>query len=150
VAGEGTTFTVNNGGSVTMIAGSRIFYLPGTTVQSGGYMLGKIAPGGPFCGSLPPPSFLSSSGNPEEDAESAFSIYPNPTTGRFRIDLKAPVEGSPVQVELYGMLGNILYTGTIDSAPSFELSLDDQPSGVYVVRLVQGGAMSTKRIIKVK
>ncbi|MEI7727628.1 MAG: hypothetical protein WCK09_21145, partial [Bacteroidota bacterium] len=54
VAGGGTTFTISDGGQATMIAGQNILYLPGTTVVSGGYMLGKIAPNGPYCGQQAP------------------------------------------------------------------------------------------------
>ena len=49
VAGGLNSFTVQSGGSVTMIAGVSIDYLPGTTVISGGYIHGYIAPAGPYC-----------------------------------------------------------------------------------------------------
>jgi hypothetical protein len=49
VAGNGTTFFVENGGTVYFTAGLKISYLPGTSVVSGGRMTGKITPTGPWC-----------------------------------------------------------------------------------------------------
>lgn len=89
VAGSGTSFLIQNGGSATMIAGQNILFYPGTTVQPGGYLLGYIAPGGPFCGGVIPSAPEVIAGE-EEIAGSAvspaFKIYPNPTTGIFTLE----------------------------------------------------------------
>ncbi|MEI6435259.1 MAG: right-handed parallel beta-helix repeat-containing protein, partial [Bacteroidota bacterium] len=50
VAGGGNTFTVANGGSITMIAGHSIIILPTTTVHSGGFMHAYITTTNNFCG----------------------------------------------------------------------------------------------------
>jgi len=49
VSGTGDTFTVQAGGSATMITGQNIVYLPGTTLDSGGYMHGYITITGNYC-----------------------------------------------------------------------------------------------------
>jgi PKD repeat protein len=49
VAGGGSVFQVQAGGSATFIAGQNIRYLPGTRVFSGGYMHGYITTNGQYC-----------------------------------------------------------------------------------------------------
>jgi hypothetical protein len=48
-AGGGTTFTVQSGGTGTLIAGQNILMLPGTLLQSGSIVLGKITTDGTYC-----------------------------------------------------------------------------------------------------
>ncbi|MBP6872842.1 MAG: C39 family peptidase [Bacteroidales bacterium] len=48
-AGGGTTFTVQSGGTATLIAGQNILMLPGTLLQSGSSVLGKITTNGTYC-----------------------------------------------------------------------------------------------------
>jgi hypothetical protein len=94
VAGGGSTFVVEPGGSAVMIAGVKISYLYGTTVQPGGYMHGYITTTGSYCGSLPPAmvaAVVTGVTGPEEvqplavPQDGRFFIYPNPTTGRFTL-----------------------------------------------------------------
>ncbi|MCX6303704.1 MAG: hypothetical protein NT040_01930, partial [Bacteroidetes bacterium] len=53
VAGGANTFLVQNGGQATFIAGQMISFLPGTKVETGGYLLGTITTTGQYCGALP-------------------------------------------------------------------------------------------------
>ena len=53
-AGSSTTFTVQSGGESTLIAGQNILMLPGTMMQSGGYVMAKITTIGQYCSSEPP------------------------------------------------------------------------------------------------
>lgn len=48
-AGSGTTFIVQSGGDVSLIAGSSVLMLPGTLIQSGAYLLGSITTNGSYC-----------------------------------------------------------------------------------------------------
>ncbi len=113
VAGGGTTFIVENGGIVTMIAGHSIDYLTGTRVYAGGYMHGKIAPAGPYCGAKSA-SFVSSAAETIEKPiipdKLNFRVYPNPTNGKFRLVLTGEMQTEPMQVEIYGMRGELVLT----------------------------------------
>ena len=88
VAGMDSTFTVQAGGSATMIAGQNIVYLPGTKVDSGGYMHGYIStefctnPSYPVAGNPQGAADVTASLNEATDATRVI-IYPNPTTGMF-------------------------------------------------------------------
>ena len=151
VAGSGTTFIVQTGGSATMIAGHNIFYYPGTTVQPGGYMHGYIAPAGPWCG-VQPPSMVSivtgTDENPLFATQAIFKIYPNPTTGNFTVEQTGEKIYDKVKVEVYSMIGGRVFTGEMTGERKQMFSLEDVPVGVYFIRLLAGDKPETVKIIK--
>ena len=55
VADNGTTFEVEAGGNVTLIAGMQISLLPGTHVFEGGYLHGYITTTSEYCGQMAAP-----------------------------------------------------------------------------------------------
>ncbi|MEI7982717.1 MAG: T9SS type A sorting domain-containing protein, partial [Bacteroidota bacterium] len=153
VAGNETTFTVQNGGSATMIAGQNILYLPNTTVQSGGYMWGYIAPSGPYCVNPSIPVVVNEEKIIEatksvSKEQSSIKIYPNPTTGNFILELPLDIQTEKVQVEVYGIWGKKVLTTTLNGERKHEFSLSDKPTGVYFIRLVSGDKTETLKIIK--
>jgi hypothetical protein len=151
VAGNGVTFTVENGGIATMIAGQKISYLSGTTVQSGGYMWGYITPDGQYCGTKASsvPAVLTGAEKPAMVAEKAtFKIYPNPTTGNFILELSREISDDKVTVNAYGMFGEVVLTKTLYDEVTHEFSLSDRPSGVYFIRVITGDKSETVKIIK--
>jgi uncharacterized protein (TIGR02145 family) len=84
-AGFGTTFIVESGTSVTMIAGNSIQFLPGTSLHLGSSLNGSVKPSGPFCYGLNPVPvsvFISASENPvcEGETVSFWATVLNPGT----------------------------------------------------------------------
>ena len=150
VAGNGTTFTVQNGGSATMIAGHSILYLPGTTVQYGGYMLGYIAPNGPFCVTPSMPAVVEQEQEslPVALEKSFFKVYPNPTTGNFILELTGEALVDRVKVDVYGSWGEKVLTAQLSGERKHEFSLSDRPEGVYFIRVITGDKAKTVKIIK--
>ncbi len=148
VAGNGHSFTVADGGNVILIAGQNILLLPGTTVQPGGYMSGVIAPSGPFC----PVQSRPLAGPGKEVSLSSDSpelrVYPNPTAGTFVLLWKGVVPGEPGLLDIYNMQGvKVLHRETGRSALP-EVSLADQPSGVYLVRVSIGSFTGSVRVVR--
>ncbi len=152
VAGGGTFFTVESGGSATMIAGQSIHYLPGTHIQNGGYLHGYITTTGQYCESLPPDNLI-----PEEPEEflpahsedhSFFKIYPNPTTGNFIIELNDENSMDKLYVTAYGMHGNIIFREEFTGGKKHEFSLSDKSSGMYFIRVITADQNNTKILIK--
>ena len=152
VAGSGTTFTVKNGGSATMIAGQSIRYLPGTTVEPGGYMHGMIKDdNNQYCGQKAPAIPMTISGveqAPVSLQNATFSIYPNPTSGNFTLEQKGEKLYATVRVEVYGMRGEKVLSGDLTNVKKSEFSITGFPSGLYFVKVAAGEHMETIKLIK--
>ena len=151
VAGGGITFIVQSGGRATMIAGQKIIYYPGTRVVYEGYMHGYIASGGPWCGA----KAATIAEVPEEEPESFpipeksfFSVYPNPTTGNFSLQLNGIEETAGLRVEMYGIHGERVLSTNLNGQRKYELSLAGKPNGVYFIRVITGNQAGTGKIIK--
>jgi len=154
VAGSGTTFTVVNGGNTTLIAGLRIDMLPGTSVQSGGYLNGYIAPSGPFCANQ---NYLVNNGGnsngktpdlPTTVIGDHIKVYPNPTNGKFTLEITGDVLPANFRAEIYNMRGERIISKEIISKKTEEFSLTDEPVGLYFIRVYTGEKTETLKIIK--
>ena len=149
VAGGATTFTVQSGGYVTMIAGQRIDYLPGTRVFAGGYMHGYIAPAGPYC--VPPPVVAVLTGESEivsQSTPSFFRVYPNPTTGDFTIEVNPDKTDGQVNLEVFGIHGAKILSATMKNESKHAFSLSARPAGIYFIRVISGNQAETLKIIR--
>jgi hypothetical protein len=152
VAGGATTFTVQNGGSATLIAGQKISFLPGTTVLSGGYMHGYITTNGQFCyGNLP--SMLLTGTQETETvlpaaADHLFSVYPNPTSGEFILDFPGENKAINGYAELLGMRGEKIEGKVLTGNGTFGFNLSGKPAGLYFIRVISGNRSETGKIIK--
>jgi uncharacterized protein (TIGR02145 family) len=149
VAGNGNSFSVQSGGSATMIAGQNIVYLPNTMVQSGGYLWGYIAPTGPWCITPSMPAVLTSQEEPTTvSVKSYFKVYPNPTTGNFILELTGDVSVNKVMVDIYGIWGEKLLSTKLNGERKHEFSLLDKPVGIYFIRVITGDKAETMKIVK--
>jgi len=150
VAGSGTTFIVEPGGSATFIAGQNILFLPGTTVQPGGYMWAYITTTGNYCGTLAP-SIVSVGTEeflPPVSDQTFFKVYPNPTNGRFTLELTGVDEESDVYVEIYTMRGESMQKIKMTGESKREFTLEGNPPGIYVMRILNKDMAGTAKIIK--
>lgn len=150
VAGSGTIFEVLGGGRATMIAGLKINYLPGTKVYNNGYMRGYITTSGQFCNTMDAPLVGTEVEEPIPPAtdQSMFKVYPNPTTGRFTLDLTDDGSEGNVYVAVYGIYGELILRDEMTVKSPMEFSLSGKPSGIYFVRVVNGSKGHTKKLIK--
>ena len=150
IAGGITTFTVQPGGSATMIAGQNIVYLPGTTVLSGGYMLGMISTG-TYCPGQAK-SLISADAGSDENLfninQVNFTIYPNPTTGNFTLVQKGDKLYGNVTVEVFSMRGEKVMTETIIGEKMHDFRFSDMATGLYFVKVVADGYVETMKLIK--
>ncbi|MCX6305170.1 MAG: Ig-like domain-containing protein [Bacteroidetes bacterium] len=149
IAGAGNTFTVQNGGYATMIAGQNILYLPGTKVYAGGYMHGYIAPGGPYC--VFPPFAPVAAGTEEtfkEVAQPLFKVYPNPTSGDFTLVLGQAGTSGQSNIEIFGMQGEKIISATLKDEMKHVFSLSAKPAGIYFIRVISGNMAETRKIIR--
>jgi len=92
----------------------------------------------PDCSRLKPSGL---NGNPNN----IVSIYPNPTTGQIAIELGTIV--SEVLVEIYDVMGKKVFAATT-LENNLQIDISDQPKGIYLVRVVDGGkVVFTEKII---
>ncbi|MFZ4522977.1 MAG: PKD domain-containing protein [Bacteroidales bacterium] len=150
VAGTETTFTVENGGIATLIAGENIIFNPGTVVVSGGYLHGYIVPGGPYCAGPSKP--ILAEGTPETGVKQNnvfFRVFPNPTTGNFTLALDGYVPSEKINVVIYNTKGEIIVTTDFTDVMNHEFSLTGKPAGLYLIKVISGGRSGSSRIVKI-
>jgi hypothetical protein len=73
------------------------------------------------------------------------SIYPNPTTGKFTLDLKG-VGAATVQV--HDMYGKSILAAMESVDPSMVLDLSNHPSGIYFVTVQSAQGSKTLRVVR--
>ncbi|MFZ4521638.1 MAG: T9SS type A sorting domain-containing protein [Bacteroidales bacterium] len=159
VSGGGTVgpFLIQSGGSAILIAGVNIKMNPGVIVTSGGYLHGYISADCFYCSAVPHslPQALkeeSVAALPAEEpfkttGDAFFKVYPNPTSGNFTLELIGQ-DRTGCMVEIYGMRGEKLVSKQLPGGAKHELSLDEKPEGIYIIRVVSEGVAGTSRIIK--
>ncbi len=77
------------------------------------------------------------------------SFYPNPSDGRFTVDIRTGNAG-PIQVKVIDPDGTTVYDKTDESANgdySFNVDLSDKRKGIYILQVIQNNSSLTKRVI---
>ena len=153
VAGGGSTFIVRTGASAVMIAGERISYLPGATVEAGGYLHGYITTTNGYCGIILPTMPAMVAGQDEAipaealPASLTFSLYPNPTTGVFTLLNKGDMRSGNVRVEMFDLRGNMIYSTTYGGARDHKVTLPPLTPGLYFVKVISGNLIESFKLI---
>lgn len=77
------------------------------------------------------------------------SFYPNPSDGRFALELTTGNE-NPVHIKIVGPDGSVVYERTGQASDGFydyDIDISDQREGVYIMQVIQNNRALTKRII---
>ncbi|MDR1730418.1 MAG: T9SS type A sorting domain-containing protein [Prevotellaceae bacterium] len=74
-------------------------------------------------------------------------IYPNPTKGLLRVKISGNAENKPVGLQVYDASGRVLLQES-NAGSSTILDLSNQPSGIYMLRLVSDREKKEWKIIK--
>jgi hypothetical protein len=153
VVGGNGPFEVEEGGEVTLHAGHSIRMLPGTRVNTGGYMEARIITDDTYC--MNHRSLLVEDDESESEIaeemllkSSGFKVFPNPTTGVFILELLEPLDAEFIVVEIYSMLGERIVSSRLLGSTQYEFDLSEKPRGVYLVRVVNGDAVGIEKVIK--
>lgn len=72
------------------------------------------------------------------------SVRPNPTTGI--ITVLAPVEVNSFKVAVFNMLGEEVVSESVNSNAT-KLNLNNQPNGVYFVKVTANGVVTTQKVL---
>ena len=76
-----------------------------------------------------------------------FSIYPNPTRGRFLVEVSDPGKGPLLRVVLLTPQGDVLTKKILD-VNTEEFDLSDYPAGIYMLHLMAGDETHVWKIVK--
>jgi len=153
VAGNGATFLVQSGGSATLIAGQKITLLPGTKVEHEGMLRAYITNTGTFCTGVTAPvrlgeniSFVEPPTVPSQAG--MFKVYPNPTIGRFTLELNSGVDPAAMTMLINGIRGENVMKQEVEAVRKKEFSIEEKQAGIYIIRLIMGDRVETAKIIR--
>jgi len=156
VAGDGSTVEVLAGGDATFVAGQTIYLRYGFTSAEGSYTHAYITLNNEFCGSQPAPLVASQQAPleevlhiPDQISNSdglSIHIYPNPTSGRFKIDFSNFTETADVHVmNFQGQ--EVLNTSNMNQL-TMELNISKLPKGIYMVIVESADQIISGKVIK--
>jgi hypothetical protein len=84
----------------------------------------------------------------KETEAGVFNLYPNPSTGKFTIELE---EGSGINtVKVYSILGSLVAAQAVNKEKSVGIDLSAEKDGVYIVRMEAEGKSYTRKITLVR
>jgi hypothetical protein len=72
-----------------------------------------------------------------------FEIYPNPTSGKFNLQMS---QFENVQMKIYNVYGECIRQ-QINSSSNFQIDLFSQPSGIYFLQLTTDKGIARKKIV---
>jgi hypothetical protein len=78
-----------------------------------------------------------------------FSVYPNPTTGLLTLTLETIDENRPLQLKVYSLIGQEMYTETVlpfNGVQKVQLDLTKFAKGIYMVEVSNGDKSRIKRV----
>jgi hypothetical protein len=78
------------------------------------------------------------------------SVYPNPMEGKFFTQIHGTAKGATVSLMVFDVKGQVLRKETHEGGGDLylEVDLSDQAAGVYFVKVIHGGQMIEKRVVK--
>jgi hypothetical protein len=86
----------------------------------------------------------------EEEANSIFNIFPNPTESNVTVFLKV-ISIKPTNIELVDLQGRIILKTIIKSGQNQEvIEMDKLPAGTYLIHAQQDDKQSVKKVVKIK
>lgn len=84
----------------------------------------------------------------ELHGEDEIIIYPNPTKGNLQIEIRGDSDEINYSYSLYGIKGNLLFNGDVNSYETFPLRMEHLNTGVYLLILKSSDEVSKYKIIK--
>ncbi len=73
-----------------------------------------------------------------------FTLYPNPSRGKFKIHTNST---NKIDIEVINFLGEKVFSTTTSIEKSIEIDLSNSPKGIYFVKLYDGEKVVTEKIV---
>jgi len=84
--------------------------------------------------------------NDKETLTEEIKVYPNPTTGQFTVFYPGFQVQNSVEMRIYNLLGNVVYSETLRSIK--EIFMMDVPTGIYFLQLKSGNNVHYQKLVK--
>jgi len=142
---------VRNGSQVTYTAGQKIILQPGFRAETGSIFKAIIAPC-PNSFRIESPELADTTDMEKEnsftDENSPIYISPNPTTGKFTIQIADEDEFPNINyhLEIHNTLGQVVFKSLILN-PNSLIDFSAHSKGIYFIKLISEGNIYTEKII---
>jgi len=92
---------------------------------------------------------LSAVANEEIAEEEMFQLYPNPASDYLHLEVNSPDFLEEAEVRIYDMTGKLLLNKQLTAVQNEDITFNvsDFSNGIYIVNLVSGGKISTKKVV---
>lgn len=84
----------------------------------------------------------------EVETASAFNVFPNPAVDRLNLELSSFAAGSPIQIQVMDIVGNVVTLETAYTNSRYTMNVANLAKGAYVIRVSQNGTVHTQKFIK--
>lgn len=79
-------------------------------------------------------------------AEDMLNVFPNPTTGLFKLKFAAEFEPNS-EVMIINSSGQMIGSYKCNSAAELQIDLSDQPKGLYLIKLISAGKVFMQKVV---
>lgn len=114
---------------------------PSTVISDGHSLYGTTQRGGTNDQGTIFKYLFNATGISKNDLSSDFKIYPNPSSGKFIIEIQN--NQKDLNIEIYNVIGEKV----LQQQTSKEIDLSDSPRGIYFIRVYEGEKIYTRKII---
>jgi hypothetical protein len=83
---------------------------------------------------------------PEKETPTQVTIFPNPSEGIFQIQFADQINITPFGVSVYNLVGQKILS--LPAGIYDRIDLQNQPDGLYLIRISMGGKDHCQKIIK--
>ncbi len=74
-------------------------------------------------------------------------VYPNPSSGKFKVEIIGEMDRKIEKAEVLDMLGRKIISLNVNSS-AISIDIADQPEGVYILKIYSGESVALRKIIK--
>jgi photosystem II stability/assembly factor-like uncharacterized protein len=75
-------------------------------------------------------------------ADNKLTVYPNPSTGKFRI-----FNANNSVVNIYDVTGNLVYTTKVNNDNAFAIDFTNQAKGMYIIKVENSKEVKTQKLV---
>jgi plastocyanin len=83
----------------------------------------------------------------ENKVKTEIVVYPNPSNGKFKLEINGLLEDKAKDLAIYNVQGDKIFAATKSKRTSNDIDISNFPKGMYFIKIFDGTEMSEKKII---